>query len=82
MGKRFTRITRRNYEQYLDQLSGQQAQVVDWSGRTYHGRLLRADLEGVSLQDLNAAWYNRKQHTHRLALDDIREIILDQVAPW
>jgi hypothetical protein len=82
MGKRFTRITAQTYADHQQALSGQQVQVVDWSGRTYHGRLKAAEADFIVLEDLNAAWYNRRKHTHRLMLEDIREIVLDQVTPW
>lgn len=82
MGTRIERITGLAIQQRLPELKGHKAQVVTWSGHTYFARVTAAEQETLTLVDLNAAWYNRRKHTHRVAVAEIREVVLDQPATW
>lgn len=82
MGIRSKRITGLDLPESLSAYQGRIVQVITWTGHTYLGRLQSMADDHLVIQDLNAYWYNRKRHTHRIALDDIREVVVDEQASW
>ena len=82
MGTRIERTTGANIAAEAVKLADQKVQVVTWSGQTYMGRLRQADQEHLVLEDLNAFWYNRRRHTHKIPIQEVRELSWDKVAAW
>jgi hypothetical protein len=82
MGIRSERITGTAIGSRLSDLSGQTVQLITWQGLTYLGKLLAMEGEVVIIRDPNAYWYNRKRHTHRIPLADLREVLIDRPANW
>lgn len=82
MGTRNIRILRSQVPGRLDELIGKHAHIVLFDGRTHSGKVLVASTEGVQVQDTNARWTNLRRHTHRIPLDQIMEVILDNVTDF
>jgi hypothetical protein len=82
MGIRSKRITGLDLPAGLAAYQNRIVQVITWSGHTYLGRLKAVKADHLIVQDLNAYWYNRKWHTHAIALDEVREVVVDEQARW
>lgn len=82
MGIRTHRIGKHELPPQTNDLPGKKVHVTLLSGETRFGQVQAQSAEGLTLVDVNAAWYNRKRHTHLLRYDEIREILWDEVRPW
>lgn len=83
MGVRILRLSKADITtQGLQPYSGMVVDVVCSNGQTHHGRLIQADNEQLLLADVNATWYNRKQHQHAVPLANIATICVSQHAPY
>lgn len=82
MGKRSNRIQGQELQTKLPEWVGKSVHLVTMDNRTWFGKLLATDGKGATLRDANAAWYNRRRHTHLLPWAQIREAITDFVAEY
>lgn len=82
MGKRTIRIQQHELRNQLPAWQGKEIHLVTADQRTWFGKLIRVDAEGAVIQDVNAAWYNRKRHSHQFPWDSLREAIADQVSDY
>lgn len=82
MGKRQLRLFSENLQQLsLQPYLGRHLDVVMRTGVTFSGILTDTTSDALVLTDLNAWWYNRRQHTHRIKLLEIQEVALTEQAP-
>ena len=82
MGKRTHRLSANKIPDAATLLVGNEAHIVLWDGKTRFGTILDVNSNGLTLRDKNALWYNRKKHTHFVAISEIRELIYDEVSQW
>lgn len=82
MGIRTERITGPAIAARLADHVGETVQLVTWQGLTYLGRLVAVEEEVAVMRDLNAYWYNRKRHTHRVSIGELRELVIDRTARY
>jgi hypothetical protein len=82
MGTRNQRLRPQDFDSHWDSLKGKRLHVVTHQGTTLSGKVVDLSPAQITLQDSNAAWYNRKKHTHILHRENILEIILDLVSPY
>lgn len=82
MGRRNVRIDGTNLTARVDEVYGKQVHVVLLDGTTYSGLALDCGGSFIQIQDANASWTNVKRHTHKIALKDILEVIIDQVTAY
>ncbi|MDP5170399.1 MAG: hypothetical protein NWR72_09135 [Bacteroidia bacterium] len=82
MGTRTKRIQADRLQSELPAYVGKTVQVLTWAGATSAGTLLAVAEGQLELRDPGSVWYNRKKHTHRVLLEQVREVIVDEVAGW
>lgn len=63
-------------------LQGRLVEVVLQTGVTFTGWLQEVRPDGLVLQDLNARWYNRGNHLHRLAFSEVQELVVLQTTGY
>lgn len=78
MGKRTTRIYHHQIAAQLTTLQQVTAHVILWKGQTYFGTIVSYTADSLTVEDKGTFWYNRKRHTHTLALSAIREVITER----
>lgn len=82
MGKRQTRLYGETLSAAcLSPLLNEVVEVVLRNGRTFTGQLTAAESAYLTLRGINAKWYNRKRHTHRLFYINIEEVVHLPYAP-
>lgn len=82
MGTRIHRITGKDIRTSVARVLNQKVQVVTWEGITYTGILISSNDRELVVEDVNAAWYNRKKHTHKIPVEEIREVNYDKASTW
>ncbi|GLU51578.1 hypothetical protein [Dyadobacter frigoris] len=70
MSKRLIRIASKNIASELTNLSGLELNAILRTGNTYFGKLMSVTNEHLTLQDT-------RQHTHKLAIQDLFEVVYD-----
>ncbi len=82
MGKRNTRIFHHQLPSRIHELAGIEVHVILRDGTTYFGKVIDTNAEIIKIQDINARWTNIKKHTHKIHLNDVREVIFDIEAEY
>ena len=82
MGTRNLRLRPQDFGVHWESFTGKHLHVVTQAGTTLSGKVVALSPTQLTLRDSNAAWHNRKKHTHILHRDTILEIILDVVSPY
>ncbi|MBE9464329.1 hypothetical protein ACFP1I_05935 [Dyadobacter subterraneus] len=70
MSKRLIRIASKNIASELTSLAGQELNAILQSGKTYSGKLISVSNEYLTM-------YDTRQHTHKLAIQDLFEVVYD-----
>ncbi|WP_159466604.1 hypothetical protein [Dyadobacter sp. 3J3] len=71
MSKRLIRIASKNIASELTNLAGLNLNAILQTGNTYFGKLISVTNEHLTILDT-------RQHTHRLAIRDLFEVVYDQ----
>jgi hypothetical protein len=82
VGKRNIRILRHQLLDRLTELPGKEVHVVLRDGSTHFGTVRSATTTHIEVVDVNAAWTNRKRHTHLISMADVMEVIFDIVTAF
>jgi hypothetical protein len=82
VGKRNIRVLRHQLSDRLSELPGKEAHVVMRDGSTHFGLVISASATQIEVRDANAAWTQRKRHTHILPMTDVMEVIFDIVTAF
>lgn len=70
MSKRLIRIASKNITTELSNLAGLELNAILKTGNTYFGKLVSVTNEYLTMMDT-------RQHTHKLAIQDLFEVVYD-----
>lgn len=75
MGKRLQRINAKNIEDFRNQLINIELHLVLLNGSAFHGTIQKWEEEACLFTDY-------RNHTQRIAVSQIAEIVTDQLSPY